>query len=319
MSQDLAPPSFFIDLISKSGLSDQFGPHKTVPQLRESLRSFTKYVELDAPAVERVEDIEIAGGDGPRPARIYIPLSVPSFGPILIFFHGGGFMLGDLETYDPLCRRLAAASGIRVISVDYRLCPEHPFPAGVEDAMAAFESIRDGALIAYGVDPKRLAVGGDSAGGNLAAVLGQHYRDQISFQMLLYPVMQLVQTKKSKARFSDIPVLAIETLAQIRHNYLTDPDQAFDTRVSPLFNDDLKAMPATYLMAAEFDPLCDEIEAYGDKLEAMGNRVERKDWPAHPHGFLSLTRVFPKGKDALEHAAKALQNAFAPQATCQPA
>lgn len=299
------------DWYNQSGLNDLFAPAKTVTGLRDALNGARDLLELPAPPVASTEDVTLACGDLSVPARIYTPhgAAAPA-GPALVFYHGGGFILGSLDGYGPMCSRLAAVSGLRVVSVDYRLAPEHPFPAAVDDAFAAFDAICNGALEAFGVDAGRLAVGGDSAGANLATTVARERRGQVTFQLLLYPLMQLVEVRKPRPRWQDGPFLSTATLKEIRKHYVQDADPA-DPRISPLMAKDLKGMAPAYMLAAELDPLTDEGKAYADHLAAVGVPVERVMHKGVPHGFLSASRLFSACIPALEGAARALAKAFA--------
>ncbi|WP_421860155.1 alpha/beta hydrolase [Oceanicaulis sp.] len=306
----MSDPSPFDTWISQAGLNDLFNPQKTVTAMRDAMARMEELVEVAPPPVEAVQDIEIKGGSGARPARVYLPYGAqPDSGPGLIFYHGGGFMVGSLNSHDPLCRRLAAVSGVRICSVDYRLAPEHPFPAAVDDAFAAMDAALAGDLAEYGFDPNRLAVGGDSAGGNLAASVARERREQLHYQLLLYPLMQLLQTKKDRPRWQEGPLLSEFTLEEIRKHYIASADPA-DVRISPLLADDLKGLPPTYILAAEMDPLLDEGAAYRDRLAASGVPVEYRLWKTVPHGFLNMSRLFPACISAIEASARALSQTF---------
>ncbi len=299
------------DWFGQSGLAEMFAPAKTISGVRDALRNAQDMLEVSPPPVARREDVTLDHGDLSVPARVYVPHGAddPS-GPALVFYHGGGFILGSLDGYDPMCQRLAAVSGLRVVSVGYRLAPEHPYPAAVDDAFAAFDAIADGALEAFGVDAKRLAVGGDSAGGNLSASLARERRGAVSFQLLLYPLMQLVEVQKARPRWQEGPFLSTATLKEIKKQYVQDAD-ASDPRISPLMAADLKGVAPAYFLAAELDPLTDEGKAYQDRLAAFGVTVSRDEYKGVPHGFLSASRIFSTCIPALEKAARALSKAFA--------
>jgi acetyl esterase len=298
------PQSAILSAIQQAGLSDRFGPGKTAPALREALKRLMPFLEAEPPPVHAAETIRLPGGDGERDARLYTPFSAPERGPTLLFLHGGGFVIGSLETYEGLCKRLCAMSGARVVSLDYRLAPEHRFPAANADAEAAFDALSAGHLDC--VDPERLAVGGDSAGGGLAASLAQTRRGKVAFQLLIYPLLQLVSIKKDKPRWQEGPILSTEMLAQIRETYLEDPGQASDPRVSPLLETDLKGLAPVYMLAAELDPLRDEGLAYADRLAAFGVPCEREEFAGAAHGFLNATRLLPQAREGSEKAARAL-------------
>lgn len=303
MSEQKSPLDSFLE---STGIADILAPAKTASAMREALEKAIPLMELPAPDVEAVHDIHIAGGEGPRSARIYVPYDAMENGAGLVFFHGGGFTVGSLATYEAFCRRLAAVSGVRIASVDYRLSPEHRFPAAVDDALAAFDTIRAGRLSAYGFDAGHLAVGGDSAGGTLASVIAQNRRGEVKFQLLIYPLLQLVEIKRKKYRWQDGPFLAEPTLARIKESYLKDPGQASDPLVSPLLTPDLSQLAPAYILAAELDPLLGESKAYADKLAAFGIPVERVIHDGVPHGFLNMTRIVSKAVPAINAAGKAL-------------
>lgn len=306
----MSDPSIFDTWISQAGLNELFNPQKTVTAMRDAMARMEELVEVSPPPVEAIHDIEIAGGAGARPARVYLPYGAqPDSGPGLIFYHGGGFMVGSLKSHDPLCRRLAAVSGVRICAVDYRLAPEHPFPAATDDAFAAMDAALAGDLAEYGFDAKRLSVGGDSAGGNLAASVARERRDRLHYQLLIYPLMQLMQTKKARPRWQEGPLLSEFTLDEIRKHYIASADPA-DVRISPLLADDLKGLPPAYILAAEMDPLLDEGAAYRDRLTASGVPVEYKLWKTVPHGFLNMSRLFPACISAIEGAARSLSKTF---------
>lgn len=296
--------------LAQTSVAELFSPARTVPAMRDAMARMEELVEVAPPPLAQVEDIELPGGDGPRPARVYVPHGSGAVGPGLVFYHGGGFVVGSLSSHDPLCRRLAAVSGVRIVSVDYRLAPEHPFPAAVDDAFAAFDAAAAGALEPHGFDVGRLAVGGDSAGGNLAASVVRERRDQIAFQLLIYPLMQLVQTKKPRFRWQEGPLLSEFTLEEIRKHYIAGADPT-DLRISPLLAEDLKGVPPTYMLSAELDPLLDEGKAYLDRLAAFGVPVQHRLWKGAPHGFLNMSRIIPACIPAIEAAGKALEQAFA--------
>ncbi len=277
-------------------------------QARAAFKAITLGLEEPPLSLPVVRETEVEGGAGARPARLY-DVDDGSARPALVFFHGGGFVLGDLDTHDRLARRLCALARVRVISVDYRLAPEHRFPAARDDAV---QSVR--AMIAFadrfGVDPDALAVGGDSAGGNLAAAVAQALGPAagLKLQLLIYPVLQWAPLAAAPALQEGF-VLSRATLDWIRKRYLADVD-LMDPRVSPLFAPALSGLAPTYLVTAGWDPLRHEGRAYADKLAAAGVRVTYKDYPDQPHGFFSMTRVSPVAKPAIAEAAAALAKAL---------
>ncbi|GGG95494.1 hypothetical protein GCM10007420_08820 [Glycocaulis albus] len=287
-------------------LAAHFTPERTAPGMREALRRMIPIAELEPPGVETISDLTLPGPAEPIPVRVWVPFDAAENGAGLVYFHGGGFVIGDIDTHAPLCQRLAAASGVRVVSVNYRKAPEHAFPAAVNDALAAFDAVQEGALAGYGFSPDRLAVGGDSAGGNLAAVIAQHRRGKVAFQLLIYPLLQLLEIERARQPWQEGPLLSREVLTRIRHTYLRSLDDVRDVRVSPLLADDLKGIAPTFLLAAELDPLLNEGAAYADRLAASGVPVERVVINTVPHGFLNMTRILPQATEAIVRAARAL-------------
>ncbi|MBL6937800.1 MAG: alpha/beta hydrolase [Alphaproteobacteria bacterium] len=248
--------------------------------------------------------------------RIYTPLSATSTVlPGLIFFHGGGFVLGDLDSHDDLCRVLANESGCRVVSIDYRLAPEHPFPAAVDDCFAATKYVAAHAG-EFGIDASRLAVGGDSAGGNLAAVVCQLAKGggpKIAYQLLIYPVTQLgapVDTPSMRENGKGY-FLEKEGMDWFTKLYCPDHAHRTDPRLSPLLCQDLAGQPPAYVITAGFDPLRDEGKDYADALDKAGVSVTYVNYPGMVHGFFSMRALIPKAREAVAAAAAALREGLA--------
>ena len=267
--------------------------------------------------IGKSEDRKIPGPAGEIAVRIYTP--VDASGPVLaglVFFHGGGFVIGDLETHDDLCRCLANGSGCRVVSVDYRLAPEHPFPAAVDDSFAATQWVAAHAA-ELGIDPKRLAVGGDSAGGNLAAVVAQLAKAKgspaIAFQLLIYPVTQLgaaVDTPSMRENGKGY-FLEKEGMDWFTRCYAPDAKHRTDPRLSPMLCPDVSGQPPAYVITAGFDPLRDEGKDYADKLDAAGVPVTYVNYPGMVHGFFSMRSLIPKAREAVAAAAAAVREGVA--------
>jgi len=258
----------------------------------------------------------IPGPAHPIAVRVYTPLSATgSVLPGLVFFHGGGFVLGDLDTHDDLCRCLANESGCRVVSVDYRLAPEHPFPAAVDDCFAATQYVAAHAA-EFGIDATRLAVGGDSAGGNLAAVVAQLAKSQgpkIAYQLLIYPVTQLgapVDTPSMRENGKGY-FLEKEGMDWFTRLYAPDHNHRTDPRLSPLLCKDLGGQPPAYVITAGFDPLRDEGKDYADALDKAGVSVTYVNYPGMVHGFFSMRALIPKAREAVAAAAAALREGLA--------
>jgi acetyl esterase len=241
-----------------------------------------------------VSEVSIPGPAGPIPARHYRPAtSDPA--PLVVFYHGGGWAIGDLDTHDPLCRLTCRDAGVHVLSIDYRLAPEHPAPAAVEDAYAAFKWAYEHAA-ALGAIPGKVAVGGDSAGGNLAAVVSQLARDEGSpqpvLQWLLYPRTDFTAQTRSLSLFANGFLLTRADIDWFNAQYLGDSDiDAADPRVSPLLADSLSGLPPALIATAGFDPLRDEGDSYAAGLSAAGTHVDLRTLRSLTHGFASLFQL----------------------------
>ncbi|MCL4801014.1 MAG: alpha/beta hydrolase [Burkholderiales bacterium] len=267
------------------------------------------------PEVERVEDLQAAGPAGAIPVRLYRALGAAPEErlPALVYFHGGGWTIGDLDTHDVVCRELANLARCAVVSVAYRLAPEHKFPAAVEDALAATRWVARMAD-ALGLDAARLAVGGDSAGGNLAAVAAIALRDAggppLVAQVLIYPATDLAADAPSHFEFAEGHMLTRESIGWFTGNYLRDPADAADWRASPLRAPDLARLPPAYVATAGFDPLRDEGRAYADRLHAAGVSVTYECFEGMIHGFVTMGGVIAAAHHALYRAATVLRQAF---------
>jgi acetyl esterase len=260
-----------------------------------------------------VVERSIAGPAGPVPVRLYVPVGCPDPSPFLVFFHGGGWTIGDRDTHDRACRFLAEKARCRVGSVEYRLAPEHPFPAGVEDCWAAYQAIA-GDLAAWDADPLCIAVGGDSAGGNLAAVVAQLAKAKRApapcFQLLIYPAVDMAGAYASIERFGQGYLLTKPMIDKFMAHYTPDPAARRDPRVSPLLGDLAGVAPA-FVQTAGFDPLQDEGAAYAKALAAAGVSAEHRHYPSLVHGYLQLAGYSKAARAAADDAAKALRAAFA--------
>ncbi len=262
-----------------------------------------------------VEDRTIPGPAGDLPVRVYVPTDAPGPRPALVYFHGGGWVIGDLDTHDGTCRAVAAASGVTVVSVDYRLAPEHPFPAAFDDCVAATRWVADNAA-ELDVDPGRLAVGGDSAGGNLAAAVALALRDggpPLRFQLLVYPVTDGSLSRPSIDENGEGYFLTKDTMAWFWNHYMGDVDCTQEPLASVLHCADgaLPGLPPALVITAEFDPLRDEGEAYAERLRAAGVPCEASRYDGVIHGFFSMGDAIPEGKAAIDEAGEALRRALA--------
>ncbi|MFN3601461.1 MAG: alpha/beta hydrolase [Dietzia sp.] len=254
--------------------------------------------------VETVRSLTIPGPNGPIPARLYRPAGIEGPSAALVYLHGGGWVLGNLDSGDAVSRFLAAHTPLTIISIDYRLAPEHPFPAGLEDALAAFGHIVDHAED-YGLDPRAIAVGGESAGGNLAAVLSLHRAPgwtPPALQVLFNPVTDLSTKHRSYELFGEGLFLTEAQMDWYKSHYLADPDQALDPRVSPLLSVDVGHAPPAYVVVAGFDVLRDEGERYARMLAEAGVDVTLRRHSGHVHGLINATGVGHAARDALLEA-----------------
>lgn len=270
--------------------------------------------------IGKVEDRTIPGPDGrPLAVRIYTPVAAPAGPlPVLVFFHGGGFVIGSLDTHDAPCRLLANDARCLVVSVDYRLAPEHRFPAAVDDCIAAVQWVaRNAAEI--GADPNRIAVGGDSAGGNLSAVVAQQLRDaggpRVVFQLLIYPATDALHEGLSRTANAQGYMLDQELMTWFFTQYIGSLDgtgvDLGEPRFSPLRHPNLANLGTVHVIVAGFDPLRDEGIAYAEALKAAGNSVTLAEFPGQIHGFCSMGGVIAAGRTALEEGAAKLKEAFA--------
>jgi acetyl esterase len=292
-------------------------PFETLPvaEARESLRAEAGLVAPRVPlAMARVEELAVRAAAGPLGARLYVPPGAPEPSPLLVYFHGGGFVCGDLDTHDAPCRFLARQAGLRVLAVDYRRAPEHPFPAPVEDGLAALRFAFEEAE-RLGADPRAIAVGGDSAGGNLAAVVAQIARDEgptPALQLLIYPVTDWSRKARSYRLFGDGFFLTEAQMDWYRAHYLGgDAQAARDKRASPLLADDLGGVAPAQVVVAGFDPLRDEGIAYARRLEEAGVEVTLRPFWGLVHGFVNATAVSRSSAQALGEVAQALHEALA--------
>ena len=262
-----------------------------------------------AQKIGAVRDLPIGDLGG----RLYVPTDAPPSGPLLVFFHGGGWIYGDLDSHDAICRFLAERSGVRVLAVDYRLGPEDPFPAAVDDALEAYTWVVKNAE-SIGADPERLAVGGDSAGGNLAAVTAIAAAREglpLAFQLLVYPGTDMRGGTESRALFEDGFYLTKQFIDLARDLYVPDPASWTDPRVSPLLAEIPSGLAPAYVATAGFDPLRDEGEAFARKLADAGVTVELKRYPDQIHGFFNVVGVGRTSRAANAEIAAKLRAALA--------
>ena len=275
---------------------------------RLAAEGLTPY-EGEREQVALVEDLRIPGPLGDIPIRIYTPQS-PAPRPAMVYMHGGGWVVCDLDTHDVVCRAIARRSGGVVVAVDYRLAPEHKFPAAVIDSYAALQWVSDNAA-RLGVDPARISAGGDSAGGNLGAVLSLKSRDEhgprIALQVLVYPVTDLSSfDTPSYHEFADGYHLTKTEMEWYRDHYLARPEDGRNPLASPLLARDLSGLPPALVITAECDPLRDEGEAYAKRLQEAGVPVTCTRYAGMIHPFFSLPGVIPQALEAIDQVAAAV-------------
>jgi acetyl esterase len=318
-----------LDLMVERGVPPT---HTLTPeQARSVYRERRFFTQPDAPAVAQVRELVADGPHGAIPLRLYRPLGAAATAmlPVLVYFHGGGWVIGDLDTHDTLCRELAHASGCAVVAVHYRLAPEHRFPAAVDDCLAATRWVSQQAA-ALQLDATRLAVGGDSAGGNLAAAVcllvrdaaregsgaGSTARLPIALQLLIYPATDMRCVAPSHTSNGAGYLLTRETIGYFCGHYIPpgagQADQLIDPRASPLLHDDLGDLPPALVLTAGFDPLRDEGRAYADRLSAAGVRCSYVCYERQIHGFITMGRVLDEAHSAVGLCAQTLRRELAP-------
>ncbi len=285
---------------------------QTPVEARQSLAAFAQ-LGGEPERIGRVEDRTLPGPEGPLPVRIYTPEDSGPF-PVLVYFHGGGWVLCNLDTHDPVCRSLANAARCVVVSVDYRLAPEHKFPAAADDCYTAMRWVMDNAIGING-EPARVAVGGDSAGGNLAAVSTLMARDRGEpapiFQLLIYPATDYyLPGTPSIMENADGYFLTRDDMVWFWNHYLNHEVDAANPYACPLRASSLAGLPPALVITAEFDPLRDEGEIYAARLRESGVTATLVRYDGMIHGFFSMAGVLEQGRNALALAAAQLRSAF---------
>ena len=280
---------------------------------REAYRRRARLTQAAPTALAEVRDLDWPGPAGASRARLYRP-ALDRLLPGLLYLHGGGWTIGDLDTHDVVCRDLAAGSGCAVVALDYRLAPEHPFPAAADDTLAGWRWLH-AAAGGLGIDAGRIAVGGDSAGGNLAAGVCLDLRDAgeavPAFQLLIYPSTDQRAVAPSHTSNGQGYLLTRETVDYYRDNYLPDPATRVDPRTSPLLHRDLGCLPPALVLTAGFDPLRDEGLQYADALSAAGVATQYVCFERQIHGFITMGGAIGEAATALALCAAALRTALA--------
>lgn len=302
-----------LDLIQQRGIP----PTHTLSaqDARAFYRERRAVLQPEPQAVAEVQELQATGPHGPIPLRLYKPLPARAEAlPVLVYYHGGGWVIGDLDTHDTLCRELANRAGCAVVAVDYRMAPEHRFPAAVDDAIAATHWVH-GQAASLGLDASRLAVGGDSAGGNLAAVVALAARDSgdlpIVFQLLIYPATDQRRGAASHTTNAQGYLLTKETMDYFHDHYIVDLAHDLDWRASPLLHADLSKLPPALVLTAGFDPLRDEGMDYAVRLTESGNRAAYVCFERQIHGFITMGKVLDEANTAVSMCAAELRRAFA--------
>jgi acetyl esterase len=293
---------------------------QTVEQARGQMDLSTRFLG-ELPRVAGVKDYSIDGPGGPLRLRVLTPLTTgesTAARPVLIYYHGGGWVLGNIESHEGVCRALANASGAIVVAVDYRRAPEHRFPAAAEDAHAAASWVAAHAA-EFGGDPTRLALGGDSAGGNLAAVACLMARDRggppIAFQVLIYPITDYNLHNRSYFECAEGYFLSRSEMAWYWEQYVERPDDREHPHVAPCRSSDLSGLPPAFIITAEYDVLRDEGEHYAALLKAAGVRVKVHRYEGMIHGFVRRYPFFDQGRAAIEEIARELRESLGGQAS----
>ena len=304
-----------LELIAERGIP---ATHTLSPaEARAVYRDRRGFTQPAPPPVASVQARQADGPHGPIALRLYRPLGTTADQvlPVLVYYHGGGWVIGDLDTHDTLCRELANLSGCAVVSVDYRLAPEHRFPAAVDDAIAAARWVHREAP-ALRLEASRIAVGGDSAGGNLAAVVAIAERDAgevpLAFQLLIYPATDQHRSAPSHERLGEGYLLTRDTMAYFSGHYLPGPAEYSDWRASPLLHPDLSRLPPALVLTAGYDPLRDEGLAYAQRLSEAGSLATHLSFERQIHGFILMGRVLDEANAAVRLCAAALRDALRP-------
>jgi acetyl esterase len=296
-----------------NSLAAKHGPSWTQMSPAEARTAYNSLTELidTGPDLHHIEDCFL---HGKVPARIYRPSTIRPL-PVVMYFHGGGWELGNIGTHDTLCRRLAQGSGCAIVSVDYRLAPEHPFPAALDDCCAATRSISENAAD-LGFDPNRIAVCGDSAGGNLAACTALKLRDEkgpkLHSQWLIYPVIEANFETGSYQAFAKDHGLTRAEMQWFWSQYVPKAEDRGNPCVAPIFAESLAGLPPAHILTAEYDVLRDEGEAYAARLKAAGVPVTLQRYDGMLHGFVHFCEPFDDGKRAVNELAYAIKEALNP-------
>jgi len=297
-----------LDIAKEKGLPtlDELSATDAKADYEERAKTLTyKNVEIGSTL-----DLDIPGPHGGIPIRIYQPAGTSEPLPVLVYYHGGGWVVGSIETHDSLCRTIANAGPFIVVSVDYRMGPEHPFPAAVDDAIAALNWTAEN-ISEYGGDAAKVAVSGDSAGGNLSAVVCLNAREENSympiFQWLIYPATNMTMDTQSHASFADGYFLTRSLMDYFQGHYLSRPEDKDDWRASPLLAKSLRNLPPALIQTAGFDPLKSEGIAYANRMNTEGSSAQHTDYEGMVHGFINLGGVIDMAAVCIEEGVTSLK------------
>lgn len=298
-----------LDKVARAGLPPLH--QQPVAQARLSYRMGVGAMEGERVEVARVDNFSIPGPTGAIPARLWAP-SHDACLPVLLYLHGGGFVVGGIDTCEAMCRRIAQQSGAAVVAIDYRLAPEHPFPAGLDDSFAALQwLVAEG--VSLGLDPRRIAVGGDSAGGTLSAAVALMARDAgvpLALQVLFYPSVEPSAVTESYKVFSSQNLMLDEPLMRWFETQARGPGFKSDWRREPMLAASHQGVAPAWIGLAECDPLADEGRQYAKVLQEAGVPVQLTVWPGVIHDFINMGRFIPEALQAHAAAAQALKTAF---------
>ncbi|MDF2367432.1 alpha/beta hydrolase [Sneathiella sp.] len=300
-----------LDIAEEKGLPplDELTPDEAKAAYEERALTLT-FKDVD---IGKTMDVDIPGPNGNVPIRIYHPVGMTTPLPVLVYYHGGGWVIGSRDTHDSLCRLIANSGPFVVVSVDYRMGPEAPFPAAVQDSVAALNWTASN-IADYNGDPDRIAVGGDSAGGNLSAVVCLVAREENTymptFQWLIYPATSMDMTTPSHEKFAEGYFLTRSMMEYFQGHYLKNEADKKDWRASPLLAESLAGLPPALIQTAGFDPLQDEAIAYAERMSKEGSEAKHTHYEGMVHGFINLGSVIDKSTDCVNEGVAALRDAF---------
>ncbi|MEC8147427.1 MAG: alpha/beta hydrolase [Pseudomonadota bacterium] len=306
MAMDATTEQFVKNLAENGGPAFHELP---VDKCREVYKELVIQLSGELADIGDIKEISIPGGNGQITLRVYTPKNKTNKMAGVAYFHGGGWVIGDLDTHDPVCRRLCQKSDCVFFSVDYRLAPEHKYPAGIDDCITATQWIYDNAA-ELGVDPKRIGVAGDSAGGNMAAVVAQELKNVVAYQLLMCPAVDLSdKSYPSREEYGQGEyLLSMKDMVWFGGHLATELEELLEPKASPISNNNLSGLPPALTVTAGCDPLCDEGKAYADKLSEAGVDSEYKCYEGTVHNFYQFPAVLETGLEGLDFMAARLKD-----------